>query len=109
MTRALSLVLFVALACVTRAQCPCVAVPDSLVGRNVEVCIRDVLVSYGDWGWSDDPVAWADSEPESVSFEFGELVATGPYLVLVDAMFGTATRIPCEVVVGLRQTASAPR
>lgn len=103
MSRLLHLVALMLVSCALRAQCVCDTIPSALIGRYVEVGIRDVVVADGDWRWSEDPVEWADSEPESLSFEFGELVAVGPYLVLVDDMFGTATRIPCEVVAGVRE------
>lgn len=108
MTRAILLFLLL-LPCVVRAQCPCTVVPDSLLGERVEVTLRDVVSAYGDWGYGDDPVEWSEIEAESISLEFGELVAVGPYLVVVDDMFGTATRIPCESVVRVRPSASAPR
>lgn len=108
MTRVILLFLLL-LPCVARAQCPCEAAPDSLLGEHVVVTIRDVVSAYGDWGYGDDPVEWSETEAESVSLEFGLLVAVGPYLVVVDDMFGTATRIPCEAVVRVRPHASAPR
>lgn len=109
MIRPLFVTALALLAGVSRAQCACDTVPIDMIGKYVKVDLRDVLVADGDWRWSDDPIEWAEFEPESLSFEFGELVAVGPYLVLVDDMFGTATRIPCEVVFGIRELTSTPR